>query len=311
MRLEYRTSSVPPKERFEYWHEVVCKRFVSADSVHEETRLFDAALTTGSLGRLEISEMDAPSHSWSRRLKHIRSDGEEHYLLSIIDDGSGVLEQNGRTAKQAAGDISLYDTARPFEYALSGRLKLIKIPHRYLDARVPGARDILARNLASDRRLSSLLVNAVDTAYSMELRDDAHHAVEERVADSIIDLLLVLIDLCREGESIYGYGAGSLEKIKAFALANLGDHSLSIQRLAEEGGVSRRTLNRLFAGMGTTPMRWVLGERLRLSKSYLEEGYAKSVTEAAFMVGFNDLSHFSRSFKQRFGQSPEQVLRRQ
>jgi len=308
MRLEYRTSSVPLKERFEYWHEVVCKRFVAAESVNENIKKFDAKLSSGAVGRLEVSEMNAPLHSWSRKLRHIRADGEEHYLLSIIENGAGILEQNGRTAKQEAGDISLYDTTRPFEYALSGKIKLVKIPHKYLDARVPNAREILARNLSSDERLASLLISAVDTAHEMEFQNARHHAVEERISDTIIDLLLVLIDFCRESQNINGYRSNSLEKIKAFTLANLGDSDLSVQRLADEGGVSARTLNRLFAELGTTPMRWVLQERLRLGKSYLEEGHAKSVTEAACLVGFSDLSHFSRSFKRHFGKTPEQFL---
>ncbi|MCY1304408.1 Helix-turn-helix domain protein [compost metagenome] len=55
-------------------------------------------------------------------------------------------------------------------------------------------------------------------------------------------------------------------------------------------------------------MRWVQQERLRLSESYMREGSVRSVTETAFLVGFNDLGHFSRSFKQMFGYTPEQVL---
>lgn len=308
MRLEYRTSNVPLNERFEYWHDVVCQRFVSADSMNENINNFDAELTSRTVGRLEISEMNAPLHAWSRRLRHIRVDGEEHYLLSIIENGAGVLEQNGRTARQNPGDISLYDTSRPFEYALSGKLKLVKIPYKYLDARVPNARELLARNLSKDARLGALLTNAVNIALEIELQDSVNNVVGEHIADSIIDLFLAVVDLCREDQNISGYRADNLEKVRAFALANLSNNALTVQSMADAGGVSARTLNRLFASMGTTPMRWVLHERLRLSKCYLQDGRARSVTEAAFMVGFSDLSHFSRTFKQYFGHTPERML---
>src|ERR1700722_13326450 len=81
------------------------------------------------------------------------------------------------------------------------------------------------------------------------------------------------------------------------------------RRLAKRGAVSLRTLNRLFAKIGTTPMRWVWQRRLQASHSALSEGCATSVTDAAFQFGFSEVSHFSRSFKAEYGVSPEQLLK--
>lgn len=308
MKTEFDTSGIAVQEQFDFWHDVVCQRFVSADSRNRTAIGFDAQLTSRGLGRLDVSEMRAPPHSWSRGRRHIRIDGQAHYLLSVIEEGSGVLCQNGRTAEQKPGDIALYDTACPFDYFLSGKLKLIKIPQKYLDARVPNARELLACNLSRQTRLSTLMTSTLDVGLEMDLGNTGHDAVGERLADSIIDLLLAMIDLYRDDQESSTAIRGNLEKIKAYAQANLASDDLSPQQLAEAGAISRRTLNRLFARMGTTPMRWVLHERLHLAYCYLEEGVARSVTEAAFMVGFSDLGHFSRSFKQCFGHPPERLL---
>ncbi len=96
----------------------------------------------------------------------------------------------------------------------------------------------------------------------------------------------------------------------AYARARLDDDTLTPERLAAAGGVSVRTLNRLFGTHGTTPMRWVWTQRLEASRAALAQGQSTSVTEAAFAHGFRELAHFSRSFKKTFGVTPHAMLKK-
>ena len=59
--------------------------------------------------------------------------------------------------------------------------------------------------------------------------------------------------------------------------------------------------------VGRPPHRYLTDARLRAARSMLEEG--RSVTETCFACGFNNLSHFSRSFAQRFGLAPSRLAR--
>lgn len=52
-----------------------------------------------------------------------------------------------------------------------------------------------------------------------------------------------------------------------------------------------------------SPGKWLTQKRLEHAKSLLEAG-RKSVSEVAFNSGFENLSHFSRIFKQKYGMSP-------
>lgn len=54
---------------------------------------------------------------------------------------------------------------------------------------------------------------------------------------------------------------------------------------------------------GTSPLRYVNGLKLRHARELLRSGLY-SVTDAALLSGYNDLSHFSREFKRATGQSP-------
>jgi AraC-like DNA-binding protein len=61
----------------------------------------------------------------------------------------------------------------------------------------------------------------------------------------------------------------------------------------------------LFAQINTTPGHFILKRRLDLAAERLRRGgHASRVTNVAMDVGFKDLSHFSRVFGKRFGQSP-------
>ncbi len=77
----------------------------------------------------------------------------------------------------------------------------------------------------------------------------------------------------------------------------------SLTTVAREIGMSPFHFARLFSDLaGTSPHQYLLGLRLRRSARMLRDG--ASVTEAAMNNGFQNLSHFSRSFQRRFGVSP-------
>lgn len=59
----------------------------------------------------------------------------------------------------------------------------------------------------------------------------------------------------------------------------------------------------------TSPGKWLTQRRLEHAKSLLETSQ-KSVSEVVFSSGFENLSHFSRVFKQKYGMSPLQYQNR-
>lgn len=53
-----------------------------------------------------------------------------------------------------------------------------------------------------------------------------------------------------------------------------------------------------------TPGRWLTQKRLELARSIIESGKG-NISEVAFNSGFENLSHFSRVFKEKYGVSPQ------
>jgi AraC family transcriptional regulator len=80
----------------------------------------------------------------------------------------------------------------------------------------------------------------------------------------------------------------------------------TISALARSVGISMFHFTRLFTELvGRPPHRYLTEVRLRAARGMLEQG--RGVTDTCFACGFNNLSHFSRSFSRRFGVSPSRI----
>ncbi|PST83676.1 hypothetical protein C7T94_14180 [Pedobacter yulinensis] len=83
--------------------------------------------------------------------------------------------------------------------------------------------------------------------------------------------------------------------------------NMPLERLGYLTGRSLSTFNRDFKKLfQTTPQKWLTEKRLELAHYQLLEK-RKKPTEVYLEVGFEDLSHFSFSFKKKYGVSPVQL----
>jgi two-component system, response regulator YesN len=93
------------------------------------------------------------------------------------------------------------------------------------------------------------------------------------------------------------------------ALAFISKHfaeSLSLADAAREAGLSRFHFCRLFhSEMGVPFHEYLHNLRVRHAKVLLADSYLR-VSEIAYAVGFNDLSHFDRIFRKHVGRSPSE-----
>jgi AraC-like DNA-binding protein len=98
-----------------------------------------------------------------------------------------------------------------------------------------------------------------------------------------------------------------LERIKNYLRLNLLDADLSAKRVASALELSVSHVHRVFAHEGCTVSEWLWRERLEGCAAELSRASEahRSVGEIALSWGFNNLSHFSRSFKKRFGLCPK------
>ena len=121
--------------------------------------------------------------------------------------------------------------------------------------------------------------------------------------------LLYLLDAQHQEFSHFLYQAqqGTNRSIKAFMEANY-DKPLKVEDYAYLTGKSVSTFRREFkVRFGNTPQKWLTDKRLDKAYQVLRENKV-SVTQAAYDIGYENVSHFIKAFKKKYELTPKQLL---
>lgn len=98
--------------------------------------------------------------------------------------------------------------------------------------------------------------------------------------------------------------------LKAFIQDNLNNPSLNSDTIAKHFGISRTGLyNKLKALTGQSIGEHIRNIRLKTAYKLMQKGEF-NLSEIAYKTGFSSLSHFSRTFKKVYGQSPSGVAKK-
>jgi AraC-like DNA-binding protein len=314
MRTMKNSTAVKPGDCFDHWHQVTCRSYSVTECRPVVDQNFRAQVAIREFGTLVLSDISSATSpddliEVDRTPGHIRKDYRDDFQVWLAMDGEAVFAQNGREARMRRGDLVLHDQAQPFALRFGPRHRaiLITIPRPLLIARLPTARNLVARRIASDTKLGMLAATVVTQLVALEEPTDE---VARRISAAALDILATTL----QGELMDSTGETSgqqrrLLHAKRYISANLHDTRLDLEMIANAQNMSPRTLNRLFAREGTTPIRWLWQQRLAASFKALAEGHVSQVTDAALSFGFSDPSHFSRAFKAAFGQSPQNLVR--
>lgn len=306
MATVYQTATREQGQRFRYWSSLMCRTFAPAHGSVEDVHDFDARFTVSELGATTICTVSAPQQLWERTRQHVRRSPRDELLFTQLLSGRGVLRQNGKELILGPGTMAVYDVNRPYTYEVGGDVLFVKLPRRNLIERIANAQPLAcATAIPSDGDVAAWASGVVQQAATLDSMPPGLTA--ELVGDSVISALAGLLSRVPDsGTQTSADAPSQLSRVCAYIRTRIGDPHLSLASIASAQGISERSLHRLFARLGTTPMRWVLQQRLALSHRTLQEDQKARVTDVAFTYGFNDLSHFSRVFKKTYAVTPQQ-----
>ncbi len=302
------TDGTPAARRIALWQDIVCDVFVQLDCRSDAGDSFRGAVASTDLGPLQCTDVTSSRQRVFRTPARIRRAREDFVLVALGVAGAGGVVQDGREAVIEPGQFALYDTTRPYELRFDADFTqtVIQVPRAELLRRVGATERLTATTFAADRPLERLTADFLRGAANAAglLGPDTAERLSSQALDLLATSLAERLDAVSYGSS--SHRVATLFRLKSFIDAHLADGELSLGRVAAALGLSPRYVNDLLADERTSFRRYLLDRRLdRCRRSLAAPAQAHlHVGEIAFLWGFNDLAHFSRSFKQRFGLSP-------
>ncbi|HBI00474.1 MAG TPA: hypothetical protein DDY18_02495 [Flavobacterium sp.] len=101
-----------------------------------------------------------------------------------------------------------------------------------------------------------------------------------------------------------------IEKLQLILNKELANSEFSSDDFAASIGMSRMQLHRkLKSLLGVSTSEFLRNERLKASTELLKKGKA-NISEIAYSVGFNDVSYFSKCFKEMYHCTPTEYMER-
>jgi AraC family transcriptional activator of tynA and feaB len=306
------TRMVSPREQFAFWREAVCEAVLNVATEHPGEN-FAGDITCSLYGDLRFASFASTPHDVVRLKSHIGRSHEAHYLISLQRSGLSRMHQGGEVCELRPGDIGLVDGTRPFRVDFPEKVDRVVavIPHALLHSRAPWLDNRPLNRMDGTAPLSAALRFYLERLAGTDCESPAEASALTENICNIIALMTAVTG--RERASVQGVAMQpGLDQIIVAMRHHLADPGLSPKMLAERLQVSVRTIHKRFENAGTTFGQWVLENRLQACRRVLDDPRQNSFTisQIAFGWGFNDLSHFSKAFRARFGLSPAQYRRR-
>lgn len=299
------TRSVVPSDRLAFWGDIVWRHVGRLQSDAFGDAHFDGRLDYGDLGDLKLCRIAATRHRVVRTPGLIRSDSPGFLKIVAQLRGSACFEQGGRRVVLGPGEWSMYDTASAYAVTNPESVDqlVVMLPRARVDGLGVDIADLTVRRISGrsgvGRRALQLMLSAFEQLPSMQPLSAAG------VADSLAERLRLALLENAGIVTDYSLREDALERVKAYLDAHLHDPQLSLDRIAAAMGCSKRYLHKLFSEEAETLASCIW--RARLARIHRELGdprlHGRSITEIAFSWGFNSATHFSRSFRSRYGVS--------
>lgn len=300
----YSTGGVAPAFRPQYWNSIIAENFAGG-AVAARREKFGAEFWRWPMQGFGL--VRARSHRslvtrW--RDERPRDPDGAGIMIHLQNTGFSRTRQGDRSALVSAGEMAVCNSISPYAVDISdgNDLLVLEIPLSAMGHVEPEA-------FASCRKIGrSTPAVSILRQYILSLWSEysGFVAEEDRGLHSEIILRLVSSTLRSQNAGLPSRDLARVDRVVAWIEAHLFVPELSSSMIADNNSCSARTVQVLFAQMGTTPREFITKRRLERAKDMLEASSTAgmTITEIAFLVGFNDSSYFSRAFRQKFGMPP-------
>ncbi|ESS73004.1 transcriptional activator NphR [Methyloglobulus morosus KoM1] len=305
-RVKYSTDNFAPHERLEWLREVIGREYANVEITPPNNGVFNE-MPIYSWDKLRLSAICSDEITLQRLPREPDLISQDAYFAVIHLSGNYRLQQNGREVFLKPGDMTLYDATLPHHIWCPQQFSklLVSIPRPLLRERVASIEHCTALHIPGRLGIGSVAANFIRSCADQteKLNEDEFLKLSEHA----LDLLTLALAAVRPANiNLSRSRAVALNRVKVFIDNNLSCPTLNPAKMSAATGLSPRYINALFQDEDNSPMRHVWQRRLEhCRQDMLDPAHTgHRISDIAFRWGFNDLSHFSRVFKQHYGCSP-------
>lgn len=264
--------------------------------------LFEAWIRRWWIADLALVDCECGPCSGTRQRRQLAETDGEFVVVLITKAGSETVAQGTAEATMRPGDAVAWDSRKPARFQVWEPLakRSLLIPRAALDE--VGGRSLLTGGVLLDGTAPAtrLLTSYLDTL--RQALPELSPAAVVAARNATLELFIGALRADTAMPSSNATWPALRATMDRFIERHLLD-SVTPASVASAHGVSIRTVNRIFNATGQTVGEVVRMRRLARARDELTQSN-QSISAIAHRWGFSDSSHFSRSFKARYGRSP-------
>ena len=304
------TDAFDARHRYDAWDHELSIVYGRWSSMLPSTMKFSALVESRSLDSFKVVECICDPCGATRGHAEMMADESDFLALQLVLDGYEQIRFAGEEVELHRGDVFVWDSSKPMHFRVVERLHKISVllPLTRFRNWLPKSWNSINRLIRPQSESGRLLAQYLAALSPRRMVGGLNNC--DALIETTIGLLVnsQQIAVSRPPES---QREMHLERVFRFIAQNLTNPGLTPAQVAMANGISLRYLHWLFAGIGTSVGQYIIRERLQRCRQELASPATnrRKVADIALSAGFNDVTHFSRRFKQEFGVSPRAFSR--
>ncbi len=289
------------------WREWAASTIAPIEVTVFDADAFAARWTSHGIGQLRLLHLHAPA----QRVTHTGQEGSSGRAtpsIQLVYARQGALKtlMGGKRFTVEPGQFVLLDNTRFYQMEMETPHEAVDLmmPQGWLERYLPDPGALLARPIDTREGWGAPLGALLET-----MLDGLNDAPLPRslIAEQVGSLLTLATGFHQaDGKSRH---RGQLARqILRRIESDFADPDLSGESVARDCGISKRYLQTLLAGSGTSFVQELNATRLDRASDLLGDPRAAglSIAEIAYRAGFLDPGYFTRLFRKRFGITPRE-----
>jgi len=298
------SSGLGRREAIDQWRDWAASTIAPIDVTVFDTDAFAARWSSHGVGQLRLLQLHAPA----QRVVHTGTDGSAGRAapsIQLVYARRGALRTRmaGKRFTVEPGQFVLLDNTRFYQMEMDEAHEAIDLmmPQAWLEKYLPDPGALLARPISASAGWGAPLGSLLET---MIAGLDESPLPRPLIAEQVGALLTLATGFHEAAPSRH---RGQLARMILRRIeTDYADPELTPDGVARDLGISRRYLQALLAGAGTSFVQELNATRLDRAGDLLTDPRAAGLAlgEIAFRCGFLDPGYFARLFRKRFGVTP-------